>query len=90
MQVVFLIGGGLLTTYISLDYYSGGQGGVVGFQMLLENVPEKFDLILDKNNPNYSYLPGVGVIWEPLGKCAVLFRLQSIYYTTSTCCQKSS
>lgn len=62
VQVIFLIGGGLLTTYISLDHYSSGQGGIAGFQMLLENIPEKFDLILDKSNPNYSYLPGVGVI----------------------------
>lgn len=73
VQVVFLIGGGLLTTYISLDYYSGGQGGVVGFQMLLENVPEKFDLILDKNNPNYSYLPGVGVILGGLWVSALYY-----------------
>ncbi|MEJ8763305.1 sodium/sugar symporter [Phocaeicola sp. HCN-40430] len=62
VQVVFLIGGGLLTTYIALDYYAEGQGAYVGIQKLMMNVPEKFDMILDKSNPNYTYLPGIGVI----------------------------
>lgn len=62
IQVIFLIGGGLLTTYVALDYYADGSGGIAGFQKLLENVPEKFDMILDKDNPNYAYLPGIGVI----------------------------
>lgn len=62
IQVVFLIGGGLLTTYVALDYYSGGEGALAGFSQLLQQVPEKFDLILDKDDPNYIYLPGVGVI----------------------------
>lgn len=62
VQVIFLIGGGLLTTYVALDYYSNGQGGIIGLQMLIEKVPDRFDLILDKSNPNYTYLPGIGVI----------------------------
>lgn len=73
IQVVFLIGGGLLTTYVSLNHYSGGQGGIIGFQMLLENVPQKFDLILDKSNPNYAYLPGVGVILGGLWVSALYY-----------------
>lgn len=73
IQVIFLIGGGLLTTYVALNYYSGGEGGIVGFQMLLENVPEKFDMILDKNDPNYTYLPGIGVILGGLWVTALYY-----------------
>lgn len=62
VQVIFLIGGGLLTTYIALDYFAEGQGAYIGMQKLIEKVPEKFDMILDKSNPNYTYLPGIGVI----------------------------
>ena len=62
IQVVFLIGGGLLTTYVALDYYSGGAGAVAGFEKLVHTVPQKFDMILDKDDPNYKYLPGLGVI----------------------------
>lgn len=62
VQVIFLIGGGLLTTYIALDYYAEGQGAYLGMQKLIDNVPEKFNMILDKSDPNYTYLPGIGVI----------------------------
>ena len=62
IQVAFLIGGGLLTTFVALDYYSDGTGVLAGFQKLLAEVPEKFDMVLDKSDPNYKYLPGLGVI----------------------------
>lgn len=73
VQVVFLIGGGLLTTYIALDYYSGDQGAFIGLSKLIENVPEKFDMILDKSNPNYEYLPGMGVIFGGLWVSALYY-----------------
>ncbi len=73
VQVIFLIGGGLLTTYIALDYYSGDAGAVAGFQKLLTAVPEKFDMILDKSNPNYAYLPGMGVIFGGLWVSALYY-----------------
>ena len=62
IQVIFLIGGGLLTTFVALDAYAEGSGIVVGFKKLLAEVPEKFDMILSKDDPNYRYLPGIGVI----------------------------
>ena len=73
IQVIFLIGGGLLTTYVALDYYSGGEGGVAGFQKLLANVPDKFDMILDKSDPNYTYLPGIGVLLGGLWVTALYY-----------------
>lgn len=73
IQVIFLVGGGLLTTYIALDHYSEGTGAFVGFQKLVETVPEKFDMILDHSNPNYKYLPGVGVIMGGLWVSALYY-----------------
>jgi SSS family solute:Na+ symporter len=34
----------------------------MGLKLLFEKAPEKFDLILDKSNPSYKYLPGISVI----------------------------
>ncbi len=62
VQVLILIVGGLVTTYFALDQVSGGHGAFAGFSELLTKVPEKFDMILDKSNPNYSELPGLGVL----------------------------
>mgnify|MGYP002531036455 FL=1 len=60
VQVIFLIGGGLLTTCIALNHYSEDAGAIAGMQKLIAQVPEKFDMILDPSNPDYKYLPGIG------------------------------
>lgn len=62
VQVIFLIGGGILTTWFALDHFAAGEGPFAGFVKLLSVAPEKFDMILDRSDPNYEYLPGVGVI----------------------------
>ena len=62
IQVVFLVFGGLVTTYLALDTVSGGAGAVAGFQAILEAAPEKFAMILEKSNPEYKNLPGIGVL----------------------------
>lgn len=62
IQVVFLVIGGLITTYIALDQVGGGSGPVAGFQMLIDKAPDKFDMILSKDNPFFSDLPGIGVL----------------------------
>ena len=62
IQVVFLVGGGLLTTWLALDFVSDGQGVLDGAQLLFEKAPEKFHMILSKDNPYYKDLPGLGVI----------------------------
>lgn len=73
VQVIFLIGGGLITTYIALDFYSGHNGIVLGLEKLIKNVPDKFDMILDKSNPNYKFLPGIGVICGGLWVSALYY-----------------
>jgi SSS family solute:Na+ symporter len=62
IQVVLLVFGGLLIAYISMNKISGGQGAFVGFQMVLEQVPEKFDMVLAKDSPHYMSLPGISVL----------------------------
>lgn len=62
IQVVLLIFGGLLISYLALDQISGGEGFIAGFNTLTEQVPEKFDMILSKDNPHYASLPGISVL----------------------------
>jgi solute:Na+ symporter, SSS family len=62
IQVIFLILGGLVTTYLALDAVSGGAGPIRGLGMLYEQAPIKFDMILDPSNPFYKDLPGITVL----------------------------
>lgn len=62
IQVVFLVLGGVVTTYIALNTVSGGDGVIAGFKVIYEEVPERFEMILDKFNPEYKNLPGLGVL----------------------------
>ena len=62
IQVVLLLLGGLLICYLTLDAVSGGKGVVEGFGLLMERAPEKFDMILASDNPNWQYLPGLSVL----------------------------
>jgi SSS family solute:Na+ symporter len=62
IQVVFLMGGGLFTTYVALQHTSPTGSAIDGFLRLLTVAPEKFDMILDKSNPQYTNLPGISVL----------------------------
>nr|WP_299387354.1 sodium/sugar symporter [Allomuricauda sp.] len=62
IQVVFLVLGGLVTTYLALNSVSGGEGVMEGMKIVYDTVPEKFAMILDKSNPEYKNLPGLGVL----------------------------
>ena len=62
IQVVFLVLGGIVTTYLALDTVSGGEGIIEGFKVIYDRVPERFEMILDESNPEYSNLPGIGVL----------------------------
>lgn len=66
IQVVFLIVGGLITTFVA--FYLLGDGDVYnGIKELWQKVgvssnDNRFDMILDKSNPNYKSLPGIGIL----------------------------
>ena len=62
IQVIVLVLGGLVTTYLALDTVSGGKGFLEGLTTVYQAVPERFDMILEKTNPEYMNLPGIGVL----------------------------
>ena len=62
IQVVVLVLGGLVTTYLALDTVSAGGGFLEGLNKVYNAVPERFDMILEKSNPEYMNLPGIGVL----------------------------
>jgi SSS family solute:Na+ symporter len=62
IQVIFLVLGGLVTTYLALDNVSGGEGVLAGFRHIYEAAPDSFQMILDKSHSQYINLPGIGVL----------------------------
>jgi SSS family solute:Na+ symporter len=62
IQVIFLVLGGLVTTYLALNTVSGGQGFFAGLETIYERTPSSFQMILDKSNPEYKNLPGIAVL----------------------------
>ena len=62
IQVVFLILGGVVTTYLALDTVSQGEGMIEGLKAIYAAAPDRFEMILDRSNPEYNNLPGIGVL----------------------------
>ncbi|WJG09682.1 sodium/sugar symporter [Aliiglaciecola sp. LCG003] len=62
IQVVLLILGGLLLSYMGLDAVSNGEGAIAGFFVLTTELPDKFDMILSPDNKHYASLPGISVL----------------------------
>lgn len=62
LQVVLLVFGGLLLSYLALDAVADGNGLLAGFGILTDKLPGHFDMILSPENPNYMSLPGLSVL----------------------------
>lgn len=62
IQVVLLVLGGLMVSYIALNQISGGDGVLQGLSILMAEMPEKFEMILDPSSPHYADLPGISVL----------------------------
>ncbi len=69
VQVVLLVLGGLITTFIALDHVAPDGGVIEGFKHIYKVVPEKFSMILSKGEiitPNgkdaWWDLPGLAVL----------------------------
>ncbi len=62
LQVIVLIAGGLLTTYLALDAFSGGEGMFTGLSRLIDQAPDKFHMILATDSEFYGELPGIWVL----------------------------
>lgn len=69
IQVIILIVGGLIITWIALDLVGGGAGPIAGLNRLADEVPGHFNMILSPDHSSYSDLPG---IWTLLGGLWVL------------------
>ncbi len=61
IQVIFLVLGGLFTTYIALDLVTDG-GIFDGLKYILNAAPDHFKMILDESHSEYMNLPGIGVL----------------------------
>ncbi len=66
IQVLVLIIGGLVTTYLALSLLAdkfGLDGDILkGLGVLRKEAPEHFHMILDKSSPHYKELPGMSVL----------------------------
>lgn len=62
VQVAFLVGGGLLTTWLALNAFSEGDGAIAGFMSLFREVPGHFEMILSPDHEFYYELPGISVL----------------------------
>ena len=62
IQVIFLVLGGLVTTYIALNTVSDGAGVMAGLKTVYDATPERFAMIFDESNTYYDMLPGIGVL----------------------------
>jgi solute:Na+ symporter, SSS family len=66
VQVSLLVLGGLLVSGLTLRDIGVGHGMAAGFHTLAERVPEKFHMILSRDNPHYKDLPGLSVLFGGL------------------------
>lgn len=65
IQVIFLVIGGLATTYLAINMVSkefGTEGVMGGLGVMMDKAPEHFHMIFDQSNPNYVSLPGLSIL----------------------------
>lgn len=65
-QVLVLIIGGLVTTYLALtllsEHFGFGKDVLKGLALLKQEAPTHFHMIFDKSHPHYKELPGLSVL----------------------------
>jgi len=62
IQVVLLIVGGLITTFIALNHVTAEGGIIHGMEHIYDVAGDKFHMILKKDNPEFANLPGIAVL----------------------------
>ena len=66
VQVVFLIIGGLATTYLAVNMVSkefNVDGVMGGLGVMMDKTPDHFHMVFDKSNKNYMSLPGLSILF---------------------------
>jgi solute:Na+ symporter, SSS family len=66
IQVLVLMVGGLVTTYLALtllsEHFGYGTNLLKGLSILRKEAPDHFHMIFHKGNPHYQDLPGISVV----------------------------
>ncbi len=65
IQVLVLIIGGLVTTWLALDLVAkeyGGAGAIAGFNTTLQYANDHYHMVFDRNSPHYGDLPGLTIL----------------------------
>ena len=62
IQVILLVLGGIITTIFALKAVTPESSVVSGIEHIADVASDKFDLILSRDNPEYSNLPGIYVL----------------------------
>src|SRR5689334_350694 len=66
IQVLVLLIGGLVTTYLALSLlaknFGFGDDILKGLSVLRDEAPDHFHMIFDKSSPHYRELPGISVL----------------------------
>ncbi len=62
VQVILLIFGGLAVSFIALNIISESNGVMEGMRIVMNEMPEKFDMVLSSDNSSYKDLPGIWIL----------------------------
>ena len=62
VQVILLIFGGLAVSFIALNIISESNGVMEGMRIVMNKMPEKFDMVLSSDNSSYKDLPGIWIL----------------------------
>ncbi|MCD4725881.1 MAG: sodium/sugar symporter [Bacteroidales bacterium] len=73
IQVIFLVGGGMITAYLALDAVSGGHGAIKGLGVIYDKAPQLFNMVIEEGTmasdgsggtkDAFMDLPGLAVIF---------------------------
>jgi solute:Na+ symporter, SSS family len=62
IQVALLVIGGLITSFIALEYVTPEGGTINGLSHIYHTAGDKFHMILKRDNPEFMNLPGIAVL----------------------------
>ena len=62
IQVILLVVGGVIATVIALNYVTPDGGVFAGLSHIYDKAGDKFHMILDRDHPEFSNLPGIAVL----------------------------
>ena len=73
IQVIFLIGGGLITVYLALDAVGGGHGPIQGFREIFDRASQLFNMVIEEGTMTSDGSGGAKDAFIDLPGLAVIF-----------------